>query len=125
MLNKKLFSIFSLSILLGLGCLVSCGGNDGDKTTPTPTTPTPEPKDTYEVSFYVDGNLYGETLTVNAGEKITKPQTQHVKPTKTILTLLLVGMKMELKLLGILIPMLSTKISIYSQNLMKSQERMI
>lgn len=73
MLNKKLFSIFSLSILLGLGCLVGCGGNDGDKTTPTPTTPTPEPKDTYEVSFYVDGNLYGETLTVNAGEKITKP----------------------------------------------------
>ena len=73
MLNKKLFSIFSLSILLGLGCLASCGGNNGDQTTPTPTPTTPEPKDTYEVSFYVDGNLYGETLTVNAGEKIAKP----------------------------------------------------
>ena len=67
MLRKKLFPMFSLCALLSFGALVGC-----DK--PTPPGPGPEPEtEEYLVSFYVDGTLYGEQLTVEAGTKLTAP----------------------------------------------------
>ncbi|MGM9859054.1 MAG: Ig-like domain-containing protein [Bacilli bacterium] len=68
MFKKKIsFPVLSLIALLSLGSLVGCGDKD------VPPAPEPDTKDTYDVSFYVDGVLYGEKQVVEAGSKVEKP----------------------------------------------------
>ena len=72
MLKNKIFKLFSLSLLMSVACLTGCststppGGSSSGSSASTPST--------YQVSFYVDGNLYGDKVTVTKGSTVTKPQ---------------------------------------------------
>lgn len=73
MLKNKIFKLFSLSLLMSMACLTGCSNNTppGGSSSSNTSSSTPS---TYQVSFYVDGNLYGDRVTVTKGSTVAKPQ---------------------------------------------------
>ena len=76
MLKKNKLLTLCLSSLLGISCLVGCGGGNtssGTNNNSSSSPKTSETKSEYTVSFYVDSVLYGEKQVVKSGEKVAKP----------------------------------------------------
>lgn len=73
-MKKNFLKTILLSTLLSVLCLSGCNGTGDSSSNKSTTSSNPiVEKNEYNVSFYVDGTLYGETLTVEAGSKISKP----------------------------------------------------
>ena len=75
MLKKNKLLTLCLSSLLGISCLVGCGGGKTSSGTNNPSSSpkTSETNSEYTVSFYVDSVLYGERQVVKSGSKVEKP----------------------------------------------------
>ena len=92
MLRKKIISM--MLAFVAAGTIVSCGAGGGTSTPTTSTEPpvsesvgtsnsveeptsvaisTEDPAETYTVTFYDDGRVYGEPVVVTSGETVSKP----------------------------------------------------